>query len=47
MHAVVELSWEVRVQTTEPYGYIMHNEVGTCEEILPISLPFCPKQRIT
>ena len=38
MHAVVELSWEVRVQTflrTKPYGYSMHNKVGTCEEILP------------
>ena len=38
MHAVVELSWEVRLQTflrTKPYGYSMHNEVGTCEEILP------------
>ena len=38
MHAVVELSWEVRVQTflrTKPYGHSMHNEVGTCEEMVP------------
>ena len=34
MHAVVELCVQTFLRT-KPYGLSMHNEVGTCAEILP------------